>query len=171
MEKFRTPIILVLIAALLAGGIVFFIRQNTSSCPVEITLPDTSSVIEVYVSGEVKTPGLYVLSEAAQTIDAIEAAGGFTQNADQSTVNLARTLRNNAHIHVLKKGESSQRININTADVWLLDALPGIGESTAQRIVDYRVENGLFECVEDLLKVKGVGDSTFLKLEDKITVH
>lgn len=171
MEKFRTPIILILIITILAGGIVFFLRQNTSSCPVEIILPAPSSETEIYVSGEVKNPGLHVLGEAAQVGDAIEAAGGFTQNADQSSVNLARTLRNGAHVHVLKTGESSQRININTADIWLLDALPGIGESTAQRIVDYRVENGPYECVEDLLKVKGIGDSTLMKLEDKIAVH
>ncbi|MBT9163708.1 MAG: ComE operon protein 1 [Chloroflexi bacterium] len=68
-------------------------------------------------------------------------------------------------------GEAPQRININTADAWLLQALPGIGEVWAERIIKYRTEHGPFESIEDLKKVPDFRDSTFEKLKDKITVH
>ena len=171
MEKLRTPIILALLIAILAGGVVFFLRQNTASYPIEITLPPLSEEIEIHVSGEVQNPGIYTLNEGARVADAIGAAGGFAPDADQSAINLARNLRDGAQVHVPKTGESSQRININTADVWLLDALPGIGETLAERIIEYRIQNGPFESIDDLQKVKGISTSTFEKIKDKITVH
>ena len=171
MERFRLPLIVILLAAIIAGGVMLVIRQNTSSCPVEIVLPALSEEIKVYVSGEVQRPGNYVLSEGSRIDDAIEAAGGFAPAADRSALNLAGMLRDGARIHVYKTGESTQLININTAPVWLLTALPGIGEATAEAIVEYRSQEGSFDSVDDLKKVKGIGDSTFEKLQDKITVY
>ena len=171
MAKLRIPIILALLAVILAGGITLILKQNTSSYPVEIELPTPSKEIEIYVSGEVKIPGLYTLNETARIADAIEAAGGFTVEADESTVNLASTLRDGDHVYVCKEGESSMRININTADAWLLEALPGIGPATAEAIIEYRTENGPFTTIDGLKSVKGIGDSTFEKLADKITVR
>ncbi len=171
MEKLRLPIIIILLIAIASGATAFILQQNTSSCPVEIVLPTPSSEIEVYVSGEVQIPGNYILDESARIADAIKAAGDFTVDADQSTINLAGMLRNGFHVHVYEEGEAQQRININTAEAWLLDALPGIGDATAQIIIEYRTENGPFENIEDLKNVKGIGDSSFAKLEDKITVY
>ena len=171
MEKLRTPIIFVLIVAILAGGVIFILRQNTSSGSLEILLPTPSEEIKIHVSGEVHSPGIYFLEDMGRVADAIEAAGGFTSDADQSAVNLARTLRDGAQVHVLKSGETSQLINLNTAEAWLLDALPGIGETTAQRIIEHRTEIGPFESIDDLKKVTGIGESTFEKIEDKITVY
>ncbi len=171
MEKLRVPIIVLLLIAIAAGAAVFVLRQNTSSCPVEITLPTPSEEIEIYVSGEVQSPGNYTLRESSRIADAIEAAGGFTADADQSGINLARPLRDGDKVQVYTIGETSQLININTAETWLLEALPGIGESTAQAIIEYRTENGPFESTGDLKKIKGIGDSTFAKLKDKITVY
>ncbi len=171
MVKLRTPIILALLAVILAGGITLILKQNTSSCPVEIELPTPSEEIGVYVSGEVRNPGMYTLKESARTADAIEAAGGFTTDADESAVNLAGILRDGDQVYACKVGESSMRININTADTWLLEALPGIGPATAEAIIGYRIENGPFVTIDDLKSVKGIGDSALEKIEGKITVR
>jgi competence protein ComEA len=68
-------------------------------------------------------------------------------------------------------GDVPQKVNINTAEVWLLGSLPGIGETLAQRIVDYRIVNGYFQSIDDLKQVDGIGASVFEKIKDKITVH
>ena len=171
MEKLRLPLMIVLLATALAGGVLLILRQNTSSCPVEIMLPTPSVEVAVYVSGEVQSPGNYILSESSRVADAVEAAGGFVAEADRSAINMARVLRDGDHIHIYKAGESTQLININTAESWLLEALPGIGETTANVILEYRLQEGPFDSIEDLKKVKGIGDSTFEKLRDKITVY
>lgn len=161
----------VLLLVILIGGIVLLLRQNTSDCPIEIMLPTPSCAIEVHVAGAVQNPGVHVLSEGARAVDALNIAGGFAPDADQSSINLSRVLRDGAQIYVPRFGESAQRININTADAWLLDALPGIGETLASRIIEYRTHNGPFGSVDDLKKVKGISDATYTKLSDKITVR
>lgn len=171
MEKLRIPIVSILLIVALAGGIAFVLKQNTASYPIEIELSEPSQEIEVYITGSVQSPGMYTLTEGTHVADAIEAAGGFTSEADKSAINLARKLRDGDKVYAPKQGESSQRININRANSWLLDALPGIGPATAEKIIDYRFQNGPFRSKEDLMKVKGIGDSTFEKLEDKITVR
>ncbi|MBM3133245.1 MAG: ComEA family DNA-binding protein, partial [Chloroflexi bacterium] len=126
---------------------------------------------EVHVSGEVQNPGVYVLNEGTRVTDAIESAGGFAADADRSTINLAKVLRDGDQVHVYKTGESSQRININTADAWLLEALPGIGEKTAEKIIAHRTENGPFESVDELKEAGIVGEATFEKIKDMIAVR
>lgn len=171
MEKVKIAIIITLLIAITVGVSVFIIRQNISGSSIEVTLPTPLTEIEVYVSGEINIPGQYTLPEDSKVADAIEAAGGYTTQAEQSAVNESRTLRTEDHVIVYKNGESIQRININTAEPWLLDALPGIGEATARAIVEYRIENGPFAAIEELKEINGIGDSTFIKLEDKITVR
>jgi len=171
MNRFRIPIVLVLLVVIIVGGVMLILRQNTSSCPVEIILPTPSEEIEVYISGEVQSPGVYLLNESARVDDAIEAAGGFTPEADHSAINLAGVLRDGEQVHIYRIGESSALININTADAWLLEALPGIGPSTAEAIIEHRIANGLFKSIDGLKEVKGIGDSTLEKIADKITVH
>jgi len=171
MNRFRIPIVLVLLVVIIVGGVMLILRQNTSSCPVEIILPTPSEEIEVYISGEVQSPGVYLLNESARVDDAIEAAGGVTPEADHSAINLAGVLRDGEQVHIYRIGESSALININTADAWLLEALPGIGPSTAEAIIEHRIANGLFKSIDGLKEVKGIGDSTLEKIADKITVH
>ena len=172
MKKLGTAIILVLVATILAGGVVFFLRQTSApTYPIEIMLPPPSPEIEVYVSGEVQNPGIYVLNAGARVSDAIEAAGGFTPQADGDAINLARKLRDGAQVHVRKIGEAPQRVNINTADAWLLEALPGIGEVLAARIIEHRTEHGPFESIEELKEVQGIRPAIYHKVRDKITVH
>lgn len=171
LEKYRTPIIGLLIAVILAGGAVFLYRQFSFPHSTEINISPPSPEISVYVEGEVVNPGVYVLEQDALIADAIEAAGGFTSNADCSSVNLSATPKDGAQIHVYRAGEVPQKVNINTAEVWLLESLPGIGETLAQRIVDYRTVNGYFQIIDDLRRVDGIGASVFEKIKDKIAVH
>ena len=94
----------------------------------------------------------------------IQAAGGTTSSADLSELKLK--------LYILEMGEEQepQKIDINRAEVWLLKALPGIGETLAQRIVDYRHQNGLFLNTNELLKVAGIGTTTYEQIEHLITV-
>ena len=171
LEQHRTPITALLVVLILIGGAVLLYRQVASPHSTGIVISTPSPEICVYVEGAVTNPGVYILQDGDRAIAAIEAAGGFTTDADQSTVNLATPLRNSDHIHIYRIGDVPQKININTADAWLLEALNGIGPSLAQRIVDYRDDNGGFQRIEDLKHVDGIGTTTFEKLKDKITVH
>ncbi len=152
------------------------------SSPVEV---NSSLGIVVHVAGEVKNPGVYTLSNSARMIDAVLAAGGATARADLEVINLATPLMDSSQIYVPAKGaadrpvfarpqpgmngvKSTQNspgsggvVNINRASVTELDALPGVGPSTAQAIVDYRTTNGPFGSPEDLLNVKGIGPAKF----------
>ena len=141
--------------------------------------------IVVHVAGEVNKPGVYTLPNSARMIDAVTAAGGATTHADLEVINLATPLIDSSQIYVPAKGvaarptfirpqpgvngvasatnspSASGVVNINRASVTELDALPGVGPSTAQSIVDYRSANGPFGSPEDLLNVKGIGPAKF----------
>lgn len=171
LEKYRAPIIGLLIAVILVGGAVFLYRETCKPHADEIVISPPSSRICVYVEGEVVNPGIYTLEQGDKVVDAVEAAGGFTADADRGTVNLAAGLRDGEQFHIYKMGDVPQKVNINTAEVWLLGSLPGIGETLAQRIVDYRIVNGYFQSIDDLKQVDGIGASVFEKIKDKITVH
>jgi len=109
----------------------------------------------------VANPGIYALREG-DTLQTLLSDAGIEPDADLSHI----------EIYVPQEGEeqSSQKIDINRAEPWLLEALPGIGEVLAQRIIDYRSENGSFRRIEELLKVSGIGEATFEKIRDYITV-
>lgn len=142
--------------------------------------------VTVHVSGEVNKPGVYKLDFGSRIIDAIDAAGGFTSKANQNSLNLAKTIEdgeqikveaNDADTSASNNQASSQqtqtsngKININTADVALLQTLSGVGPSTAQKIIDYRNANGKFKSIDDLKKISGIGEKTFAKFADKICV-
>lgn len=138
-----------------------------------------SGRVYVHLLGEVAHPGLYQLDEGARAVDLIAAAGGFTEAADPSAVNLARFLVDGEQVIVpaLGAGPSAGaaasvpgKVNLNTADQAELETLPRIGPALAQRILDWRTANGRFTAVEDLLSVTGIGDKTFEGLRDKVTV-
>ncbi len=171
LERHRTPVMSLLVALIVIAGAVLLYRQCALPQSAEIAISPPSPEIHVYVEGEVVSPGVYLLQDGDRVVDAIEAAGGFTPDADQGALNLAVPLRDGDRIHVYKIGDVPQKINLNTAEAWLLQALPGIGETLSQRIIDYRNENGPFQQIEDLKKVEGIGPATFEKLKDKITVR
>jgi competence protein ComEA len=162
-DRFYIFITVFLVIAVIAGGVMLAVKHRGSQ-PIEIALlqavPSQQSG-EVYIGGAVANPGIYSLKEG-DSIQALLSDAGLEPDADLSHIK----------IYIPGKGETSlsQKIDINRADPWLLEALPGIGETRAQAIVDYRSENGPFKRIEDLLKVNGIGPGTFDKIKDYITV-
>ncbi len=158
----------------------------------------TPGPMQVYVNGAVQNPDVYEMPPAAIVRDAIEAAGGFTADAAKDYVNLAQPLQPGMQVRVPRLGEETTNpasviiaptlpastddptevrgitidllININTATLAELETLPGIGPSTAQKIIDFRNENGLFATIEDIMDVSGIGPAKFEAIQDFITV-
>jgi len=170
-ERYRTPIAGALVLLIVVGGAVLAWRLFAVSGSSEIAILPPSPEMTVYVEGEVVDPGVYTLADGGCVADAIEAAGGFTPDADQGSVNLAAPLRDGAQVHVYGSDDVPQKVDINTAEDWMLEALPGIGEVLSRRIIDYRTENGPFLEIDDLTRVDGIGPSLIDKLRDKITVR
>ena len=162
-DRFYLFVTVFLAIAAIAGGVMLAV-QHSRNQPVEIVLSQTEPPAqsgEIYIGGAVANPGIYSLKEG-DTLQALLSDAGVEPDADLSNIEL----------HISREGEeqSPQKIDINRAEPWLLEALPGIGEVLAQRIVDYRSENGPFKRIEDLLKVSGIGPATFEKIKDYITV-
>lgn len=136
----------------------------------------------VHVGGAVIKPGVYQLAEGSRVFDAVEAAGGFSEQADTDMSNLARIIKDGEQILIPTKhlvptlGENvstppmPSKINLNTATSSELETLPGIGEATAQKIILYREQNGSFQSAEDIKKVAGIGDKKYAEIADKICV-
>ena len=143
----------------------------------KITSNTDEKDIIVYVTGAIQSPGLYKLSSVSTVGDVIKGAGGALPYADVETINLAETVQGGQHVHIKFNFHGNpevllrnQKININTASVKKLDALPGIGPTMAKRIEEYRQSKGAFTSIEDIKHVKGIGDGLFKKIRDRITV-
>jgi competence protein ComEA len=136
--------------------------------------------IFVHILGAVASPGLYELHDGDRAVDAIAAAGGFTEAADRQHLNLARFVSDGEQILVPAVGEATTapeaaaarggKVNLNTADATALESLPRVGPAMAKRIIAWRDEHGRFASVDDLLSVSGIGDKTFAELKDLVTV-
>lgn len=148
-----------------------------------------STVVTVHVAGAVASPGVVSLAEGSRVEDAVDAAGGFAESAASDAVNLARVLQDGEQVVIptedeVERGTALQGsadsssvaidtqaiVNINTAGLEELDTLPGVGEATAQAIIDERESAGPFESVEDIQRVSGIGEKKFEKLKDLICV-
>ncbi len=116
----------------------------------------------IYISGAVSNPGLYPLEVGDNIEVLIQAAGGTIGSADLGQLRL--------YIPVVEEEEQSQKININRAELWLLKALPGIGQVRAQAIIDHRNRNGPFRSIHELTKVEGIGTATYEQIKHLITV-
>ena len=164
--------------------------------PEETTTPepnDSKTQIVIDIAGGVANPGVYFLPTDSIVEDGIEAAGGFSIQADikaiAQSINRAEQLESHTKIYIPQYGDkiqtiaptisakttaptttSGSKININTATTSQLDVLPGIGPVTAQRIIDYRILNGDFSTVEDIQNVTGISTAKFDQLKDMITV-
>jgi len=146
--------------------------------------------IKVDVKGAVQVPGLYVALEGERVFDLIEQAGGFTEKANRNLVNLAQIVEDQMVIYVPEIGEEEesiplqagigsvstgnaqeeQKVNLNTASEMELQTLTGVGPSKAAAIIQFRTENGPFKSIEDLKKISGIGEKTFEKLKEEITI-
>lgn len=146
----------------------------------------------VHICGAVAVPGIYKLPENSRLYEAVEAAGGFLEEADTEYHNLARAIFDGERIYILNKEEVNQlpeeqklsgddeakkqtqkdeKININTADVTQLTSLPGIGEAKAEAVLEYREKAGRFTAIEEIMNVSGIGQAMFDKIKDKITTE
>ena len=160
------------------------VRLSTSiPLPTQEATP-TAYTLRVYVSGAVHHPDVYTIPQDSIVKDAMEAAGGPTEDADLERINLALPVSDGQQVHVPRQGEDNPpvqppsgqpatggKVNINTADLAALESLPGIGPSLAQRIIDHRQTNGPFERIEDIMDVSGIGEATFEGIQDLITTR
>ncbi|WP_051538099.1 helix-hairpin-helix domain-containing protein [Butyrivibrio proteoclasticus] len=178
----------------------FSVESSTISSDnsnVDTNTIDTLQDVCVYVCGAVNAPGVYSLPSDSRVVDAIEAAGGFSQEADTTYLNLAASISDGIKIKVPTVSEALQAeggvgsdefisggddsnyaedssksglVNINSAGIEELKTLSGIGDGLAQRIIDYRNDNGRFNSIEDIMKVPGIKDKLFAKIKDYITI-
>ena len=160
--KFWNWLILFLVIVIVVSGLVIWSKYAPGQ-PVEIELsPRPQTEGDVYISGAIIRPGIYPLREDDTLQDILQAAGGVSKDANPNRIDI--------HVPVADEQEPPQKVNINRADVWLLQALPEIGETRAQTIVDYREKNGPFKSIDDLTKVDDISEGTLEKIKDLITV-
>jgi len=183
--------ILNLVSGILFGlfiaAVIWLVSRNPSGEAVTLRPVPTEKPIVVHITGAVPRPGVYALPEGARVQDAISAAGGFLAEADKGFINLARVLEDGELLeipytegfspvvptpvqNIIIPGADTDLININTATSFELESLPGIGSTTAQKIIDYRDENGPFFTTEDIINVSGIGPGTYERIKDLITV-
>lgn len=177
-----------LIAALFVGG-RFFVGSGTAT--VERTRPAAAGELEaapparlvVHVVGAVRRPGLYRLDHGSRIADAVRRAGGATKRADLSLVNLAAQVSDGTQVVVPARATveagseedgseatapAAGPVHLNTATIEQLDALPGIGPVTAQKIIDYREQHGAFSSIDDLDAIPGIGPARLEQLREQV---
>ena len=173
------------------------INDNTKDT-VQISKVETSlnDKVTIYISGEVKNPGVVELKYDARLGDGVDLCGGLTEDANLNGINLAMKIKDEGHYIIPKVGEETKdtvvndneyrnenntlnepesnndnKININTADLSELDSLPGFGQVTAQKIIEYRQEHTKFNSIEELMNIKGIGEKKFNNVKDYIYVQ
>lgn len=159
--------------------------DNTKELEIE-KATEGSEEIMVHISGAVNSPGILRLDSSKRVVDALDLAGGARDDADLDRVNLAARLHDEEKIYIPKVGEVQEnmttlvsspsssgpasKININSADLSELTKIPGVGEKTAQKILDYRANNS-FSSIEDIKNVPGIGDKKFESMKDYISTY
>ena len=186
MYKKSMFILLILLLAA-AGGTMYGTYMQEQAVALDAAevqeKPDAKAVITVYVTGAVSRPGVVTLAEGARADEAVNACGGLLPTADQEHINMAQLLQDGQQLRVPEKknGEGkaaaerkedggSGYVNINTADEKELDSLPGVGPAMAKRIIEYRETQGNFARIEDIKKVRGIGEAKFAKMKDKLCI-
>lgn len=208
LRKFnkKSKIIIIVVITILSMGIGYYAYSKENyefeASNFEIENQDNSEnensktekqeeKIKIHISGAVKSEGVIELEENSRVADAIEKAGGYTEEAYTKEINLASKLEDGMKIYIPTKKEieeqnnlesgsqtqlntqnkqSSAKVNINTATKEQLETLPGIGSSTADKILQYRKEKGKFKTKEDIKKVSGIGESKYSKIKDLIEI-
>lgn len=186
-KYYKIILVLVLIACSLlfnfANGGSDEIQLDSNQDEAVQEAPDQSESKEGYVdiSGEVNSPGVYKIDNHTRLYQVIDKAGGVTESADLNMINQAEILEDGAKIIIPEIGstaadtpsasspQSNGKVNINTADEEALKTLNGIGDAIAARIIEYRAQNA-FNSIEDIKNVNGIGETTFNKIKDSITV-
>jgi competence protein ComEA len=175
-------VILVLVGIIGLGGIFYYFYNSKEFSLEKIdeiqegeklkNKSQTQGEIIVHISGAVRNPGIYKLKKDSRVFEAINAAGGYSTEADIDKINLVATIKDGEKIHIPYKVQtlSSNLININTATESELCSLPGIGPSLAKRIIEYRTSH-YFSSIEEIKNVKGIGEKKFEKIKNLITVN
>lgn len=180
--------LLIALIGMSAAAVLFLIVTPPRGAPVELLPAPTPAPIMVHVEGAVRQLGVYALPRDSRVQDAIQAAGGFREDADQGLVNLAARLKDGEKLTIpivrtdadpLPAVPVPERsgslpaglIDLNSASLEELQTLPGIGETRANDIIKYRDEHGGFNNIEELQEVKGIGPATFENLKDLVTVN
>ena len=186
-------VLLGVMAGFVLAGVLVFVSRAPAGNAITLQPAPTDAPIAVHVIGAVPRPGLYEFPEGTRIQDAIDAAGGLLAEADSASLNLAALLEDGQQLNIpyalgsepvlnattleLPSSATStpaanpniDLIDINTATLEEFDSLPGIGPTTAQKILDYRTTNGPFAAIEDIMNVSGIGPSTFEDIKDLIT--
>lgn len=189
MQNLKSVLNLVsgILFGLFIAAIVWVVSRNPNGEAVTLRPVPTDKPLVVHITGAVPRPGVYALPEGARVQDIISAAGGFLAEADKASINLARVLEDGEMLEIpytegfspiiptpfqdiIVPGSDSDLININTASSFELETLPGIGPTTAGKIITYREENGPFLSIEDIINVSGIGPGTYERIKDLITV-
>lgn len=187
-----------MIVAIASLAVIYFLLRDESNVAIvedpsinshahtdeqDDTNIELQEMIVIDIKGSVMKPGVYELAHDKRVHDAIKVAGGFTDSADQTQINLAQRLQDEMVIYVPKKGEDislmnetgsnnfsegTKKIRINTATLEEITTLNGIGPKKAQAIIDYREEHGLFQSIEDLLEIPGIGEKTVENIKESI---
>ena len=177
---------LVILVGLTVAAVVAILVSLNSAKPVpaqptglQSSMPLVLPDCYVHVVGEVEKPGIYDLPSDSRVFDAIFAAGGFSDKADQTSINLARTVSDGEQIVVLTKGMAFETsgsrsapkvISLNRGSQVELEELPGVGPTLAARIIDWRLANGGFKKIEDLRNVTGIGNKLFMQIKAKASL-
>ncbi len=207
----KQKIILGILTTIVAGFVCYYVYAKDDKNTTPLALKDTLAIEEekveedyhenkilVHISGAVNKEGVVELTINSRIVDAIEKAGGVTEEADIKVVNLAYKLEDGMKIYIPTKEENQEKenrikeyvtnssgisnvneneqepaeakVNINTATQTQLESLPGVGPSTASKIIAYRKEKGKFNQIEDVKKVSGIGEAKFDKIKNNIVV-
>ena len=196
----KSMLILLLIVLAVAGGTYYgcYMQEKESiqlDAASQAVSQEDRAEITVYVTGAINKPGVVTVREGARMADAVKACGGLLPTADGEKVNMAQVLKDGQQVRVPEKAGAetaaaaksgnanpaaksstsskaapSGTVNINTASAEELDTLPGIGPAMAQRIIEFRETEGAFTAIEDIKKVKGIGEAKFEKMKDKICI-
>ncbi|MED1804608.1 competence protein ComEA [Bacillus subtilis] len=201
LNQHKKAIILAASAAVFTA-IMIFLATGKNKEPVKQALPtetentvvkqeanndESNETIVIDIKGAVQHPGVYEMRTGDRVSQAIEKAGGTSEQADEAQVNLAEILQDGTVVYIPKKGEETAvqqggggavqsdggkgaLVNINTATLEELQGISGVGPSKAEAIIAYREENGRFPTIEDITKVSGIGEKSFEKIKSSITV-
>ncbi len=174
-----------ILLGLFLAVLVWVVARNPTGEAVTLRPVPTDRPIVVHITGAVPRPGVYALPDGARVQDGISAAGGFLAEAEKSQINLAGLLEDGAKLDIpYIEGASpvlatpmpevvtstTELINLNIASQAELESLPGIGPTTALKIIEYRDANGPFLSAEDIINVSGIGPGTYERIKDLITV-
>jgi competence protein ComEA len=179
-----------LLLGIILAGVLFWVTHNQEGIAVTLQPSPTKVSIEVQVIGGVVRPGIYSLPDGSRVQDAITAAGGLLSGTEPNSINLVAKLQDGQQLEIpngtintgvatssspfsviitpVINSSTDNLININTASLSILDTLPGIGPTTAQKIIDYRTLHGPFTNIEDIMNVSGIGPATFDRIQNLI---